>query len=238
MTTAIILAGGFGTRLRSVVPDLPKPMAPVNGHPFLSFLMDYWIAQGVEKFILSVGYKSEIIQDFYDNEYHKTPVEYSVEDTPLGTGGGLILAMQKLTTEKEVLVLNGDTFFSVDLPSLKWCSESSNADIVIALFKTKSRGRYGSVNIDAEGRIISFTDEDATSKSYCNGGVYLIQRNIFSKFVKTIRSDSFISLEKEIFFNLLVNKANLRGFFTQGIFIDIGVPDDYKRVSEKSFNFI
>lgn len=113
MITAIILAGGMGTRLRSAVPDLPKPMAPIHERPFLEHQMDYWIGQGVSRFIVSVGYMKEVIMDHFGASYRATPLTYAIEEEPLGTGGGLLLAAQGLS--ETFLVLNGDTFFEVDL---------------------------------------------------------------------------------------------------------------------------
>src|SRR3989344_9594340 len=112
---AIILAGGLGTRLQSVVKDLPKPMADVNGRPFLAYLMDYWIKQGVKRFILSVGYKSEIIRDYFGDEYNGVSVAYSIEKKPLGTGGGLLLALKQLNSRGDFFGFNGGTFFKKKL---------------------------------------------------------------------------------------------------------------------------
>ena len=115
MITAVILAGGLGTRLRSVVPDLPKPMAPVNGRPFLACQMDYWLQQGIQHFVLSVGYRHQSIMDYFGSNYCGSPVEYVVEDTPLGTGGGLLLAVEKLIKESLIMTRNlsiGRPFYS------------------------------------------------------------------------------------------------------------------------------
>ncbi|WP_157844846.1 sugar phosphate nucleotidyltransferase [Methylocucumis oryzae] len=116
VNTAIILAGGLGTRLRSVVSELPKPMASVSGRPFLEHLMDYWFAQGVTRFILSVGYQSDIITTHFGAHYRHARIDYAIESEPLGTGGGLFYALQEV--DETVLVLNGDTFFSVALDEL------------------------------------------------------------------------------------------------------------------------
>ena len=110
---AIILAGGLGTRLRSIVPKLPKALAPVGNRPFLAYLFDFWIAQGVDRFVLSVGYKHEIIQKEFGVSYKSAKVDSAVETAPLGTGGGLLLSWKKLRSPKPFLILNGDTFFNV-----------------------------------------------------------------------------------------------------------------------------
>ena len=115
---AVILAGGFGTRLQSVVADVPKPMAPVNGKPFLQYILDYCIKQGIERVVLSTGYKHEVIFSFFGTQYNTITIQYAHEQEPLGTGGGIQFALQKCIDEN-VVVLNGDTFFDVDLQALE-----------------------------------------------------------------------------------------------------------------------
>jgi D-glycero-alpha-D-manno-heptose 1-phosphate guanylyltransferase len=117
MTVAYILAGGLGTRLRSVVSDVPKPMAPICGQPFLKLLLNFWIKQGITKFIISVGYLKEKVISFFGKEHNGIFIEYFEEDTPLGTGGALIILSKRL--KEDFIVINGDTFFDVSLPQLK-----------------------------------------------------------------------------------------------------------------------
>ena len=128
MTTAIILAGGLGTRLRSAVTDLPKPMAPIGGRPFLEYQLDYWIAQGISRFVLSVGYQHEVIIDHFGTSYEGIELNFVIEETPLGTGGGLLLAAEKVGNDTPFLLLNGDTYFSVDLKTLTDFSQEKDAD--------------------------------------------------------------------------------------------------------------
>src|SRR5258706_8386355 len=130
--TAIILAGGFGTRLQSVVKDLPKPMAPVAGKPFLEYLLQYLSVQGIEKSILSVGYKWETIKNYFGDSFGEMKLEYSVEKEPLGTGGAILKAVQSFN-EKEFFILNGDSFFSISLPELNTRHNNKNANLSIAL---------------------------------------------------------------------------------------------------------
>ena len=111
--TAIILAGGLGTRLREAVPNLPKPMVPIHNRPFLEHQMDYWIEQGITRFILSVGYLKDIIISHFGNSYKSVSIDYAIETSPLGTGGALLLAAKNLN--ETFLVLNGDTFIEVSL---------------------------------------------------------------------------------------------------------------------------
>ena len=114
MPSAVILAGGLGTRLRSVVSDVPKPMAPVGGRPFLEYQLEYWINQGISRFVLSVGYRHEAITEHFGSRYKGVELEYAVEEQPLGTGGGLLLAAEKLKQDTPFLLLNKDTYFKTD----------------------------------------------------------------------------------------------------------------------------
>lgn len=139
---ALILAGGLGTRLRAAVPDLPKPMAPIRNRPFLEHQMDYWIGQGVTKFILSVGYMHELIEAHFGETYRQCPVVYAREAAPLGTGGGLLLGLSH-AQENEVLVLNGDTFFEVSLAQFRAQHQALQADASIALRRIAKNARYG-----------------------------------------------------------------------------------------------
>ena len=133
--TAIILAGGLGTRLKDVLPDLPKPMAPILGRPFLEYLMDYWIKQGVNHFILSVGYQKKVIMSHFSNEYHGASIEYSIENTPLGTGGALLKASQNISDL--FLLLNGDTFIEVDLKQMIAFHFNKKSDWTLSIIKLK-----------------------------------------------------------------------------------------------------
>ncbi len=138
VTTAIILAGGLGIRLKKVVQDLPKPMALIRGRPFLEYQMDFWISQGVTKFILSVGYLKQTIIDHFGDSYLTASIDYIVEDEPLGTGGALLLASQGL--KETFLLLNGDTFFEVDLNNLIAFHKKQQSELTLSLFKSNQLG--------------------------------------------------------------------------------------------------
>lgn len=239
MSTAIILAGGLGTRLRSSVPNLPKPMAPVNGHPFLSYLLDYWIKQGVRRFILSVGYKSSAIQDYYGNHYHHVELIYSVEETPLGTGGGMLLALQKLQGEEDFLVLNGDTFFTIDLELLRACHNRAQADVTMALLDVEDNDRYEGVSMNADGRIVSINARcrEGLGNNRINGGVYLIRKNLFEAY-EIVTPPQPCSLENDMFPALLQNGGYMLGYLSSDKFIDIGMPKDYRKFSTLMKEFI
>lgn len=224
MTSAIILAGGLGTRLRSAVPDLPKPMAPIGTRPFLEHQLDYWIQQGVSHFVLSVCYQHEAIVDHFGNSYKGADLEYVVEETPLGTGGGLLLASEKVSKSEPFLLLNGDTYFAVDLKALTEFALVNDADWCFSLFRTHEEGRYMGMDISPEGRITSL--KSGTGR-LANGGVYLV--NLRALIRESFSLGDKISLEDDIFPTAMALGQRLMGMEFKGIFIDIGVPEDYHR---------
>lgn len=232
MVTAIILAGGLGTRLRDAVPDLPKPMAAINGRPFLEYQMDYWISQGVSHFLLSVGYRREIIMNHFGIAYRGCPVGYAIEDHPLGTGGGLLLAMELFEGDGPVLLLNGDTFFEVDLDRMLEFHTRSHSDWTFSLFRTKESGRYMGIIIEPEGRIRSLRADK--SSGLANGGVYLFKRELLAK--TQWHSGDRVSLEDEILPAIFSLGGRLFGYMSNGRFIDIGIPKDYFRAGEILLN--
>ncbi len=228
MTIAIILAGGMGTRLRSVVPDLPKPMAPIDGRPFIEHQMDYWIGQGVDRFVVSVGYKKEVIMDHFGTSYRSTPLTYTIEDEPLGTGGGLLLAAQGL--REPFLVLNGDTFFEVDLAKLRKFHADHSADWTLSLFRTSEVGRYMGIEVSSDGEIDSLKSGTGEKGRLANGGVYLVNPSILGN--KAFVPGSKLSLEEDLLPAIAAQGAKLFGLEFPGTFIDIGVPEDYFRAAE------
>jgi len=222
MTTAVILAGGLGTRLRSLIPNLPKPMAPVHDRPFLEYLMDYWISQGVTKFILSVGYKSKVIINHFGPAYKGVPVFYVEENEPLGTGGGLVLAAHGLITP--FLLLNGDTYFEVSLKELKYFHKKNHSDWTIALFRSNEANRYGAITIDDTGKIKKLKTAKCQVGEFANGGVYLINPLTLAAF---FQPGQIYSLEDEVITALIAAKKNIFGLSQDGRFLDIGIPVDY-----------
>ena len=229
MTTAIILAGGLGTRLREEVPDVPKPMAPINGRPFLEYLMDYWIGQGIERFILSIGYKSQIISEHFGGCYKSSVVSYAIEESPLGTGGGLLLALEQVTSKK-VLLLNGDTFFEVNINSLYKFHLKSNSKWTLAFFRTDEIKRYMLINISPKGEILSLNSPELVSSGLANGGVYLIEPSALDLLGGKIQENT--SLENQLLPNYISNGGKLFGQECKGKFIDIGLPEDYFKASD------
>ncbi|AVT78119.1 D-glycero-D-manno-heptose 1-phosphate guanosyltransferase [Rhodopseudomonas palustris] len=225
MTTAIVLAGGLGTRLRDAVPDLPKPMASVRGRPFLSHLMDYWINQGVERFVLSVGHMRERIIDHFGDDYRGVPVAYAIEEQPLGTGGGLLMGASGLSAP--FLVLNGDTFFEVELSALTDWHRRQRSDWTFALFRTADTQRYMGMDVAAGGAIRSLTPRAGGPEQLANGGVYLIDPAALRAipYVAGVK----LSLEYELLPAVVERGRKLFGMESRGRFIDIGIPDDYRR---------
>ena len=229
MISAIILAGGLGTRLRQAVPDLPKPMAPLNGRPFLEYQMDYWMAQGIRQFVLSVGYKHDLIEKHFGTAYRGAKIDYSIETTPLGTGGGLLLAIDRIRSSGPWLVLNGDTFVEVSLAELEKLHGANQADITLSLFPVDNNTRYTGVEIDAAQRITRLRSAADGGPQLINGGVYLLGQAALSGL--SYRKGDKVSFENDILEKALESGKRLFGHPCHGKFIDIGVPEDYARAA-------
>jgi D-glycero-alpha-D-manno-heptose 1-phosphate guanylyltransferase len=218
---AIILAGGLGTRLRSAVPDLPKCMAPVNGKPFIGYVIDYFLSQDVRKFILSLGYKSEAIIGYIKSDYPDLHVQFAIEDEPLGTGGAIRLSCE-LATEKNVFVTNGDTLFNVNLSEILNKHVKSNSDCTLSLKPMVDFDRYGVVELDDDCMVSSFKEKQYYEKGLINGGLYVLN---VAHFLNESLPQKF-SFEKE-YMETLFLKRRMSGVIQEGYFIDIGIPQDY-----------
>ena len=218
----------MGTRLRSAVPDLPKPMAPIDGRPFIEHQMDYWIDQGVDRFVVSVGYKKEVIMNHFGSCYRSTPLTYAIEDEPLGTGGGMLLAAQGIS--EPFLVLNGDTFFEVDLAELQRFHSGHSSDWTFSLFRTSEVGRYMGIEVKSDGEIDALTSGKWEQSRLANGGVYLVNPSILVN--KAFVPGNKLSLEDDLLPILVAQGYKLFGFEFPGSFIDIGIPQDYFRAAE------
>jgi D-glycero-alpha-D-manno-heptose 1-phosphate guanylyltransferase len=226
MTSAIILAGGLGTRLRSAVPDLPKPMAPVAGRPFLAHLMDHWIAQGVRHFVLSVGYRHDAISGHFGRRYRGARLDYAVETAPMGTGGALLVAASQLTDDAPALLLNGDTYFDLRLAALTEQARRCNAQWCFALFRNTDPARYMGVGLADDGRISALRSPEAP---LANGGVYLFEPSALHDLAR--EAGRVLSLENDLFPQLFQQGQRFAGLECPGDFIDIGVPHDYHRAA-------
>ena len=231
---AIILAGGFGTRLKSVVSDVPKPLAPINGKPFLQYLMDFLDSRNdiVDNVVLSLGYMSDKVINHFNGRYKGINIIYSVEKEPLGTGGAIKQALN-YTSSEDVFILNGDTFFNIDLKSMLQFYNSSGAELTAALKKIDSAERYGFMEIDENFRIINFSEKKDNGSGYINGGVYIAKKGIFKQF----GTEDKFSLEKD-FIEKYFKKIKLFGYISNGYFIDIGIPEDYEKAKKEIGKFI
>lgn len=218
---AIILAGGLGTRLQGVIGAYPKCMAPVNGQPFLAYLFEYLGRQKCTRVILSLGYKHKVITDWIEDQDTLFEVDCVIEEEPLGTGGGILAAMEMAETD-DVAIVNGDTMFKVDLAQQLAFHRSKNAETTLALKKMKQFDRYGIVNTDAPGTITSFEEKQYRDEGMINGGVYFINRE---RFLARNLPDKF-SFEKD-YLEKFVKEKKFYGFESDSYFIDIGVPTDY-----------
>lgn len=222
---AIVLAGGLGTRLRSVVTDVPKPMAPIGDKPFLDYLFKYLKKNGVDRVILSVGYKWEIIQNYLGDNFDGIQVVYSVEDEPLGTGGAIKKAMNKVTSN-DVFIINGDTFFDVDLSELKK-NVNNECKLILSLKNMHDFDRYGCVESDSNGIVIAFTEKEYRKVGNINGGIYLTKRDIFENY----DLDEKFSFEEFMQNNL--HKLKINSLVFNNYFIDIGIPEDYEKAQNE-----
>jgi len=228
MTSAVILAGGLGTRLRSAVPDLPKPMAPINGRPFLEHQLNYWIDQGIDHFVLSVGYRHEVISNHFGNTYRSAHIDYAIETSPLGTGGGMLLASAHIDRNDSFLLLNGDTYFAVELKKLIDFSLLHSSDWCFSLFRAQEVDRYMGMDVGPDGHI-----ESLKSGSLCkigglaNGGAYWVNGKALDHFKWPDNTKT--SLEDDILPFAALSGQFLFGLEFPGTFIDIGVPNDFRR---------
>lgn len=225
VTSAVILAGGLGTRLQNTVPDRPKPMALVNGRPFLEYLLNYWMDQGISHFVISVGYRFDDVTRFFGTCYRGVKIDYAIEETPLGTGGGLLLAAEKVAKNNPFLLLNGDTFFAVDLKTLMTFSETKNSDWCFSLFRTHEKGRFMGIALSSWGQIVSLDASPGEKGQLANGGVYLVQPRALSSWKASLKNN--ISLESDIFPCAMTIGQRIFGLEFDRKFIDIGVPSDY-----------
>jgi D-glycero-alpha-D-manno-heptose 1-phosphate guanylyltransferase len=221
---AIILAGGLGTRLRSVVEDTPKPMAPVAGRPFLSHQMAYWKKQGVTRFILSVGYLHEKIENYFSNAFEGVPLTYVVEKSPLGTGGALLESLLRVA-DPNFLLLNGDTWLKGNLSAMRKFHLERASAFTLGVVSVRNNDRYNAVHFGADARVTAFQEPNGKN-SFINAGVYLIERNALLQ-MRFVRGQKF-SLEND-FLPVFCNEMKMHAFPVLGDFIDIGVPADYER---------
>jgi len=221
---AVILAGGKGTRLRQAVSDRPKPMADINGEPFLNHLITWWGSQCNNEVMISVGYMKDYVRDYYGSKFNGIKIMYIEENEPLGTGGAVRLALRDQNLNSDLVVIaNGDTWFPVEIVEMKNMLETLKTNICIGGCKVKNAQRYGRIEWDAMGIVTKFL-EPSGENAWINGGVYLMRREAVSRLIWDME-DKF-SLD-----DLLRERVRALDVAFMGcskIFVDIGVPADYE----------
>lgn len=223
---AVILAGGLGTRLRSVVNDRPKVMAMIAGRPFLTRLLDQLIESGFQKSVLCTGYLADTIQKELGNRYQNLELLYSVEETPLGTGGALRQACENSSGEK-ILVLNGDSYCDCNLADFIAAQIASSASAGMVLARVEDVARFGTVRINTESRVESFIEKGSNiGPGWINAGVYLLPASR----ILALPLGRIVSLEREVIPHIIAD--GLYGYQCSGSFIDIGIPDEYRRAQK------
>lgn len=222
---AIILAGGFGTRLRSLLGDIPKPMAPIHGRPFLAYVLDHLHAQGITQVTLSVHYLREQIQNYFHDTYHGVAINYVVEEKPLGTGGAIKFSLLQTASSsaEPMFVLNGDTFLRLDYRAMYKQHKASKALLTMALHEEKNCSRYGAV-VTKGKQVIAFQEKGQEGAGYINAGVYLVQPDLFSAYPMPEQ----FSFETDFLFPK-IQSLKPQAFVVNDYFIDIGIPEDYAR---------
>jgi len=217
----MILAGGLGTRLRSVICDRPKVLAPVHGRPFLAFLLDQVAHAGITKVVLCTGYKAEQVEETFGRKFGGLDLTYSPEERPLGTAGALRLALP-LVQSQAVVAMNGDSFCSVDMGAFwAWhCLHGHGASMVLR--EVQDTARYGRVSFAPDGQVRSFDEKQhGLGRGWINAGIYATSRQLLTE----IPTDKPVSLERDVLPAWMAR--GLGGHQTQGQFIDIGLPNSY-----------
>ena len=223
LDTVIILAGGLGTRLKSILPETPKCLAPINNKPFVGLLINYLKNQGVTNFIFSLGYKSELVVNYLRDEFGDTNIDYSIEDEQLGTGGAIKLALSRVLSD-DVLVINGDTFFNNNLNLFYIFHKLNNSKFTIALTKVENNNRFGSVVLNDKKEVTDFFEKNQSSSVLINAGQYIINKVEFLNY----NTENKFSIELDFFQNNSIKKV-IYGYEYISDFIDIGIPDDLIR---------
>lgn len=218
---AIVLAGGLGSRLRKIVADVPKPMAPINGRPFLEILLSQLAKNNFNRVIISIGYMGQVIKNHFSSNFMNMDIVYVHEDAPLGTGGGVRLAMEKIAQD-HVYIFNGDTFLNLEVDRVESQWRQNKNPIIIAR-KVEDTSRFGRLLIK-ENSVIGFDEKSIDGPGMINAGCYVLNRGQLFDF----KLGNAFSLEKDYLAKQVV-RSKFDVFITKGEFIDIGVPDDYLR---------
>jgi D-glycero-alpha-D-manno-heptose 1-phosphate guanylyltransferase len=224
---AVLLVGGLGTRLRPAVPSLPKALASVGDRPFLELLVQQLCSQGVCQLVMCTGYLSNQIEETFGNGSDLgVTIQYSKEKAPLGTAGALKFAQSYLQYESEFLVLNGDSFLEVDFAKLIKFHRDHGRLATITVVSVKNASRYGTVRVGADGRVLDFAEKTGDSApGRINAGVYVFNNAILASIPNEPGS-----LERDVF--PMFQERDMFAFEQQGLFIDIGTPEDYSRANQ------
>ncbi len=220
MREAIILAGGFGTRLQHIVPNFPKPMVPIAGRPFLTYVLDSLASKGFSRVILSLGFMAEKIQVFFGNQYQGMELVYVVEKKPLGTGGAVRLAMSNSYAD-HVFVFNGDTYLDLEVDGLEQFWQKNNNPVIVGR-QVPDTFRYGRLITD-NSRVTGFSEKGVSGAGMINAGCYVFNQDQLNQFTV----NSTFSLESD-YLEHAVKLVDIDLFVTRGYFIDIGIPEDYE----------
>ena len=231
---AILLAGGLGTRLRSVVSDRPKPMALIEGRPFMEYVTRELVRSGMTDIIFAVGYKGTMVEEYFgDGERFGFHASYAYEETLLGTAGAIKNA-GRFVTEERFFVLNADTFYQIDYTRLKRLQDSLDLDMALVLREVPDVSRYGQAILDEKGFLTAFNEKaEETRMGTINGGIYLMRRSLMD----TI-PEGKVSLENDMIPKWLREGKGLGGFVNDGYFIDIGIPEAYRQFQEDVRNLV
>ena len=208
-------------------------MAPVNGRPFLEYLLEFWIGQGVEHVVLATGYMHDVIQNHFGKNFGPLSIDYSIEETLLGTGGAIFQSLGKIRENNPFFVFNGDTFFPIDSKALVAFHQTRRSDLTMVLRTMPEAKRYGSVKIDNDKRILEFRPPGHGAPPFMiNAGTYLCNKTFLegSCIDKDVRTP--VSLESDLFPSWILEKKNFYGWSTSGDFIDIGIPEDYRKCQD------
>jgi D-glycero-alpha-D-manno-heptose 1-phosphate guanylyltransferase len=227
MNTAIVLAGGLGTRLASVSNGTPKVLMPINGKPFIEYVFDNLIAAGISRAVVTASYKWELLHSTYGDKYKTLELLWSIEFEPLGTGGAIKQAFD-LHNVHEAVVVNADTIFKVDLAEIVQFHRAKMSQITIAMRHVDDVNRYGEVTVGVDGMLTAFNEKSRSGPGLINGGVYVID----SSFWKGHSFDVVFSFERDCL-QQLVGKDRLFGIVQDGYFIDIGIPEDLERAQNE-----
>jgi NDP-sugar pyrophosphorylase family protein len=221
---AVILCGGAGLRLKSVTGDGPKSLASIGGRPFLDLLLIQLRRHSFQRVILAVGYQRDLIREHFGERAFGLEVGYSIESTPLGTGGALRNAIDLVETDT-MLIMNGDSYTDADLPAFASDYRDSNADVSMLVVPADGRADCGLVSVDTDGTVLGFKEkENSTGQGYVNAGIYLMAKSMLSEIPQGVQ----VSLERELFPQWLAMGKHLRAFRHPGVCIDIGTPERYR----------